>query len=181
MSRPAASPIARPAAVLAAVLLFGATACSRQEAPPPPAAVKKPVPKEAPGAPIPAVDNAARAEAPRGYNPAGKRDPFEPFLKAAAKGEGPDLSALPPLLRYDLGELRYVGLIWGVKGPRALVEDAEGKGYTVKVGTRIGRLGGTVLRISEQEITVGEETRDSQGTRLVREVAMKMKTPGGRK
>jgi type IV pilus assembly protein PilP len=85
-----------------------------------------------------------------------------------------------PLQRYDLGELKFVGMIWGPKGAHALVEDAEGKGYTVTVGTKIGRGGGVVTRISDGVILVKEEFRDFTGTKVVRESSMKLQNPGGR-
>ena len=100
------------------------------------------------------------------YNPAGKRDPFVPFIKVMAKAVRGDLSSLPPLQRYDLGELKFVGVIWGAGLRKALVEDAEGKGYTVGVGMKIGSSGGVVTRITEEEIVVREAFRDYTGGKI---------------
>ena len=79
----------------------------------------------------------------------------------------------------ELGELRFVGVIWSPNVTRALVEDSEGKGYTVKVGTRIGREGGVVTRITETEIFVKEEFRDYTGAKVERINSLKLKIPGG--
>mgnify|MGYP001568437071 CR=1 FL=1 len=90
------------------------------------------------------------------------------------------MDSLPPLQRFELGELKFVGVIWGGKGVLALVEDGEGKGYTVTVGTKIGRGGGTVTRITQGEILVKEEFNDFTGTRIARESSMKLQNAGGK-
>src|SRR3990172_3054252 len=114
------------------------------------------------------------------YSPAGKRDPFVPFLRVEQKIASADLGSLPPLQRYELAELRFVGVIWGPNVTRALVEDSEGKGYTVTVGTKVGRAGGTVTRITDGEIFVREEFQDYSGTKAARESSLKLQTGGGK-
>lgn len=166
----------------AAVLTAGGLAgCSKQETAPQPV-VKKAVPKEqakAAETAKPAEPASAKPPEVVFYNPAGKRDPFVPFLKADAKVGRGELMGVPPLQRFDIGELRFVGVIWGPKGVFALVEDPEGKGYTVTVGTKIGRGGGAVTRISQDEIVVKENFLDYTGTRVVRESSMKLHNAGG--
>ncbi|GAB4365513.1 MAG: hypothetical protein Kow00128_08120 [Deltaproteobacteria bacterium] len=161
-------------------LLLGLAGCSKEKAPAP--VVRKPAPK--------AEAKAVETVAPAGpakespvvtlYNPAGKRDPFVPFIKVVSKAPRGDLSALPPLQRYDLGELKFVGVIWGAGLKKALVEDAEGKGYAVGVGTRIGSSGGVVTRITENEIVVRETFRDYTGGKIERESSLKLQTGGGK-
>ncbi len=165
---------------VAALLAFGGAGCSEKEKPLPPV-VRKVVPKEvAKVAQAPAVaDNAAKAPVEDRYNPKGKRDPFEPFIKADRKSSESDLAAVPPLQRYDINELRFVGVIWTAKGARALVEDIEGKGYSVVVGTRIGRAGGVVTRITDGQLFVGEVSREATGAKVVREISLKLQIPGG--
>jgi type IV pilus assembly protein PilP len=92
-----------------------------------------------------------------------------------------DLDSLPPLQRFDLGELKFVGVIWGPAFTRALVEDGEGKGYTVTVGTRIGNSGGVVTRITDAEIVVREEFRDYTGGKVQRESSLTLQTSGGKR
>jgi Tfp pilus assembly protein PilP len=166
-----------------AILAAGSAGCSKEEPAPRPV-VQKPAPKPA--------DNAVSARKPSEtegktragvalYDPAGKRDPFVPFLKAEPQHRAKaDLAVLPPLERYELGELKYVGAIWGKKGARALVEDGEGKGYGVTVGTRIGRSGGVVTRITDKEITVREEFVGVRGDKVQRENALQLTTAGGK-
>ncbi len=137
--------------VLAAVSLFaGGFGCSKgPEAPQP--VVKRQAPKpeaKAPAAPA-AEAQAKKVEPVVLYDSRGKRDPFVSFIKVEErKKAGIDTASLPPLQRYDLGELKFVGVIWTTKGARGLVEDAEGKGYSVTVGTRIGRSGSPRARRS---------------------------------
>ena len=114
------------------------------------------------------------------YDPRGKRDPFVSFVKVDERRKaGFDTASLPPLQRYDLGELKFVGVIWTKKGARGLVEDAEGKGYSVTVGMRIGRSGGVVSRITGKEILVREEFVGNRGEKIVRESGIQLTTAGG--
>ena len=58
-----------------------------------------------------------KAEPASLYDPRGQRDPFVSFIKVEErKKAGIDTKALPPLQRYDLGELKFVGVIWTKKG-----------------------------------------------------------------
>lgn len=160
----------------------GIAGCTKEEPPTQPV-VRKAVPKQqaktAEGA-KPADAQAPKPTATVFYDPAGKRDPFVPFLKVERKTARGMTENVSPLQRYDLGELKFVGMIWSPKGAHALVEDAEGKGYTVTVGTKIGRGGGIVTRITDGEILVKEEFRDYTGTKVLRESSMKLQTEGGR-
>jgi len=167
----------------AAVLMVVGSGCSKEEPPPQPV-VRKPAPKPAEKAVLPqkpAEPQVKKTEAPVLYNSAGKRDPFVSFLKTEPQQRAKeDLAALPPLQRYELGELKFVGVIWGKMGARALVEDAEGKGYTVAVGTRIGRTGGVVTRITDREIAVREEMVGARGDKILRENVLQLTTAGGK-
>lgn len=167
--------------VLAAAVLLALVAggCGKEEPAIPPV-VKKTIPKEAAQAAQPVAVAEVQPSPVTMYNPAGKRDPFVEFLMRERKATGPSLS-LPPLERFELGELRFVGVIWGPDARRALVEDSEGKGYTVTVGTKIGRSDGVVTRITEKEIIVREEFRDYAGRKIKRESSLKLQTVVGGK
>ena len=170
--------------ILAAVSLFaGGFGCSKEPAAPQPM-VKRQAPK--PEAKAPAAAPAAEAQAKKAepvslYDPRGKRDPFVTFIRVEERRRlGIDTASLPPLQRYDLGELKFVGVIWTKKGARGLVEDAEGKGYSVTVGMRIGRSGGVVSRITGKEILVREEFVGNRGEKIVRESGIQLTTAGGK-
>ena len=168
--------------ILAAFSLFaGGFGCSKEPAPPPVVKRQAPPPEaKAPAAPAPEAQ-ARKVEQAALYDPRGKRDPFLSFIKVEERRKGGvDSALLPPLQRYDLGELRFVGVIWTKKGARGLVEDAEGKGYSVTVGTRIGRSGGVVSRITGKEILVREEFVGNRGEKVFRESGIQLTTAGGK-
>lgn len=108
------------------------------------------------------------------YDPEGKRDPFEPFNFAPA--EQVDMS-LPPLERYALGQLKITAILADSKaaGERiAIVEDATGRGYTVRKGTKIGNRNGIVVSIEEDKINVVESIIDFTGKETKVPVVMRV-------
>jgi len=112
------------------------------------------------------------AAAPR-YSSAGKRDPFQPLpLKVQAKRRPRE--NLSPLERYDLGQLKLVGIVWDLKAPRAMVEDAAGLGYVVGVGTLIGPNDGKIKEIKPTEVVIVETYIDFYGARKNRQVNMRL-------
>ncbi len=169
--------------ILAAVsIAAGGFGCSKEPAAPQ-QVVKRQAPKpeaKAPAAPA-AEAQAKKVEQAAFYDPRGKRDPFVSFIKAEdRKRAAIDTASIPPLQRYDLGELKFVGVIWTKKGARGLVEDAEGKGFSVTVGTRIGRSRGVVSRITGKEILVREEFVGIRGEKIVRDSGIQLTTAGGK-
>jgi type IV pilus assembly protein PilP len=102
-----------------------------------------------------------------GYNPSGRRDPFAAIVKDS-QHSGEDRS-LPPLQRIALTELNLIGIIWGGFGYNAMVQVPDGKGYTVRTGTRIGPNSGVVSSITENSIVVQERYTDVYGNKQVRE------------
>lgn len=170
--------------ILGAVFLcVGVSGCSReQEAPPP--VLKRQAPKPEAKAPeakaAEAKEKKADVDHAALYDSRGKRDPFVSFIKVEERKKAAfDSASLPPLQRYELGELKFVGVIWTKKGARGLVEDAEGKGYSVTVGMRIGRSGGVVSRITGKEILVREEFVGNRGEKILRESGIQLTTAGG--
>jgi len=103
------------------------------------------------------------------YNPFGKRDPFESFLKG--KKEERVLSD-NPLLNYDLSKFSLVGIVWGMANPRAIVIDGDRHGHIIRNGTRIGRNRGKVMRILKDRVVVAEEYRDPLGKLSISEHSM---------
>ena len=111
-------------------------------------------------------------ERPR-YSSVGKRDPFRP-LSLKPKASQRARENLSPLERYELGQLKLVGIIWGIKEPRAMVEDATGLGYVVKIGTLIGPNEGKVKAIKPAEVIIEERFTDFYGAKKSQEVSMKL-------
>ena len=110
---------------------------------------------------------------PTNFSPAGKRDPFRPFTLNSRLQDRPR-EHLSPLERYDLGQLRLVGVVWHLREPRAMVEDGTGLGYIVKVGTPIGANDGKVKAIKPNEILIEETYVDLFGSKKKREVNIKL-------
>jgi Tfp pilus assembly protein PilP len=101
------------------------------------------------------------------------RDPFRP-MTLRAKVQTRVRENLSPLERFDLSQLKLVGIISDIKEPRALVEDNTGLGYVVKVGTPIGNNDGKIKAIRSNEIIVEEIYPDAYGKPTKHEVGMKI-------
>jgi type IV pilus assembly protein PilP len=106
------------------------------------------------------------------YNPEGRRDPFQSVIVLTDKKKLTE--NVPPLQRMDLGELKLIGIIWGGFGYNAMLQATDGKGYPVRVGTRIGLNGGRVTKISSNTLIVEEQYTDIFGEKKVREVTMEL-------
>ena len=111
-------------------------------------------------------------ETPR-YSSKGKRDPFQP-VELRPKASRRSRENLSPLERYELGQLKLVGIVWDIKEPTAMVEDAAGLGYIVKVGTPIGANEGKVKAIKPAQLVIEEIQTDFFGNRKKRQITMKL-------
>jgi type IV pilus assembly protein PilP len=114
------------------------------------------------------------------YDPAGKTDPFRPLIVEETKGSkgiGRKVGNLQPLQKYDLDQLKLVGIISDANPPRALIEDVAGDGYIVTLGTVIGRNDGVVTAISENEVVVEEKQIDIQGKLAKKSIFLKLYQP----
>jgi Tfp pilus assembly protein PilP len=103
------------------------------------------------------------------------RDPFRPPTIQARTGTR-SRDNLSPLERFELGQLKVVGIVWDVKEPRAMIEDNAGLGYTILVGTPIGGSEGRVKGIHRDQVVVEEFFQDVSGRRKTREISMKLST-----
>jgi type IV pilus assembly protein PilP len=132
------------------------------------AADAKAVPSTAPVVKTgPAVDSAAYV-----YNPAGKPDPFKPFIelnpapqKNKEEQSKKTLKGRPisPLQRDELLNFRLVGIARDLEDGKAtaIVQDAAGKKYyPLFVGTYIGPNEGRVASILYDRVIVEEPTGD---------------------
>ena len=103
------------------------------------------------------------------------RDPFRPPSIQTRTGTR-SRDNLSPLERFELGQLKVVGIVWDVKEPRAMIEDNAGLGYTILVGTPIGASEGKVKGIHRDQVVVEESFEDISGKKKTREVSMKLST-----
>lgn len=115
---------------------------------------------------------AEQPERPR-YSATGKRDPFRPL---SLKPRLPQRARenLSPLERYEIGQLKLVAIVWDIKEPKAMVEDATGLGYILKMGTLIGPNEGKVKAIKPNEVVIEESLLDFYGAKKTQETSMRL-------
>lgn len=151
--------------------------CESAPPTPPPPVAKAPVQAVPP--PTVSPDPAVAPPQPVGqtdpytYNPAGRRDPFRSLIVTGGKK---NVEFLPPLQRREVSELKYVAVVWGTLGTYGLLEMPDGKGYAVRVGTRVGPNQGVVKRITAKDLTVLERYVDFFGDTRTREVVLELRT-----
>ncbi len=159
-------------AILMTTALSAAQVASVPAAPMPPAPAGSPGTtgaREGASAPAPASVSASPSAPPSeySYNASGRRDPFAAIIK---DGKGDEENhQIPPLQRLSLTELNLIGIVWGGFGYSAMVQAPDGRGYTVRTGTRIGPNNGVVSSITENAIVVQERFTDVYGNKQVRE------------
>jgi type IV pilus assembly protein PilP len=126
---------------------------------------------------LPAGAETARAVVPATedlpYDPAGRRDPFRPPRASAPVAGG---APRTPLQGYEIGQLRLVAIVYDPVEPRAVVEDDEGLGYIVKVGTPIGPNGGRIDAIEQGRVVIEEDSVDFYGEKHVNIVVLDLRT-----
>ena len=94
------------------------------------------------------------------YDPAGKRDPFKPFIKLMdIPSAGPAPVVVPPIQRYSLDQFRISGIVWMSGKPQAMVVDPEGNTYFLGDGDRIGNKEGEIIEVRDNGLLVQETVR----------------------
>ena len=106
------------------------------------------------------------------YDPTGKRDPFRSFDFSPPNND----KGATPLEKYNLGQLKLTAVLEGFEEPKAIVENAAGKGFTVKKGTKIGPNGGEVVEILKDKLLILEKTADFTGQIKSQTVELKLRT-----
>jgi len=110
------------------------------------------------------------------YNPAGKPDPFRPFVeietkkvetKKEAKDEKKDVSSIFPLQRVGTENFRVVGIAGDEFRRVAIVEDSSKKFYPLFKGTHIGTRSGRVIDIMTDRVIVEERGDDNKTKRVI--------------
>ena len=107
------------------------------------------------------------------YDSTGKRDPFRPFDFSPKESERDDLT---PLERYDIGQLKLTAVLDGFEEPTAVVENAAGRGFTVKRGAKIGPNGGVITEVLKDKLVIVETTTDYTGETKSRTVELFIRT-----
>lgn len=138
---------------------------------PPPIRPEPPKPPDAVAAPSTVSPSSPMAEASDGYSydPKSRRDPFQALTKAIKRERQLDV---PPLQRYQLSDVKILGIVWGGYGYHALIQTPDGKGYSVKEGMLMGTNNGVIKTITDKAIVVAEPTVDFSGKKIEKEVEL---------
>ncbi len=124
-----------------------------------------------------------KTAAPYKYNPAGKPDPFKPFIEQelADKQRLAKAKPLPlsPLQRAGIDQFRLVGISGDEKVRKAIVQDARGKIYPLFIGTYIGLNNGRVAEILADRVIVEEKFKARAGKTKANRIMIKLRTEGG--
>ncbi|WP_299978573.1 pilus assembly protein PilP [Desulfobacula sp.] len=102
------------------------------------------------------------------YDSQGKIDPFKPLIQDKPEETMPIVDKGPkriltPLEKIELSQIRLVAVIVMKNKRIAMVEEANGKGYEVGIGTYIGKNRGKVSEIKKSSIVITELVRDFKG------------------
>ncbi len=127
---------------------------------------------------------------PYTYDAEGKPDPFNPFIDvnkklaeeknkkketvAAPAAKPENLQFLPPLQRYGIEEFRLVAIGGSDMKRIAIVEDSNGRSYSLLRNTKIGMNDGKVLKILDDSVIIEEKVRDAMGKVAPRRVILKL-------
>jgi Tfp pilus assembly protein PilP len=99
-----------------------------------------------------------------------RRNPFMPdpeVMKPKQQVAEGEVRPLEPLEQYALSALELVAIISETAVPKAMFVDPDGFGHVVKEGDRIGRNGGQITDIRDNEVEIRETTdEDESQTRL---------------
>jgi type IV pilus assembly protein PilP len=119
---------------------------------------------------VPLTDGIALIEP---YDFKDRIDPFLPLLTEPDKSDDKEEEEKPeriltPLEKIELSQIKLVAVIQMQGRTLAMVEEASGKGYEVKLGTYMGRNGGQVTEINTTSIIVKESIKDFKGKRRER-------------
>jgi type IV pilus assembly protein PilP len=161
------------ALALLLLVVAGLTGCSDKAKPTATVAAPAQQPKSA----VTATTAEAKAEEKPvviyAYSPAGRRDPFTPIIiKEEKKAQA---GAKAPLERYPINEFKMSGVVWGGLGYHAMLEGPDGKGYFVRVGTKIGPNQGVVKKITQTTMVIEEKYKDPQGETNRKEIVIELR------
>lgn len=145
----------------------------------PPSSPQITSPPQTPGAsaqgtmtPVLSSPSAPASASAYSYNPAGKPDPFKPFVdvdvKSAQKKKD---ESIFPLERAEIDSFTLVGIVGDSTKRAAVVQDANKKFYPVFVGSHIGTRKGKVTAILSDQVMVDELDDNNK----VRKIVLKLR------
>lgn len=118
------------------------------------------------------------------YRIEGRPDPFLPFItERSTRHEDPneiveENKILTGMQLFEPSQLTLVALMATTEADKfAMVQDFTGKGYIIKVGTKIGRRG-VVSEITSNRVIIEETAKTRSGQTLTNKIAMVLKKEG---
>lgn len=129
------------------------------------------------------TDSDIQADIDQKYQAKSQLDPFMPLIQerspAPSKVLEPDKPKriLTPLEKMSLSQLKLVAVVIGENKKIAMVEEATGKGYEVRIGTYMGKNEGQVVDIQSDRIVVKELVPDFKGIVTERLQELKLHKP----
>ncbi|MDH5637008.1 MAG: pilus assembly protein PilP [Nitrospinota bacterium] len=97
------------------------------------------------------------------YNPANKRDPFQPWGESGqidVGGKCDPMREKETLEAHELLSLKLQGVIFTEREPLALVTTPDGKGYTLYRGKYLGKNCGRIVDIDDDRLLIEEKRKD---------------------
>lgn len=91
-----------------------------------------------------------------------ERDPFQSVFATKKVRVSPG-GITHPLQQFSIGQLKLLGIIWGIASPVALVATPGGDEYIVKTGTPVGTGDGKVVAILPDKVVILERYYDYRG------------------
>ncbi|OGQ36086.1 MAG: hypothetical protein A3F16_04440 [Deltaproteobacteria bacterium RIFCSPHIGHO2_12_FULL_43_9] len=98
------------------------------------------------------------------------RDPFVPL---ATKWSG--LPDRPLLQQFELSQLDVTGVMYGTREPRVLFKDPSGLTHIATVNNKIGKLGGSIVKIEKNSVVIREDVTRLDGSAETRFISMPLK------
>jgi type IV pilus assembly protein PilP len=87
------------------------------------------------------------------YDAKNRRDPFQPYQEFKEIEQG---AVLSPLQKFELDQLKLVGILWDVRNPRAMFVDPNNEVHIAGRDEGIGKRNGYIATIRESEVVVVE-------------------------
>jgi hypothetical protein len=97
-----------------------------------------------------------------------RRNPFQPVPDVIAPVGvvvAEEKRPLEPLEQYTLGQLSLIAVISETAVPKAMFIDPDGFGHVIKEGDRIGRAGGVITDIRDNEVDVQETSGEDENAK----------------
>ncbi len=112
------------------------------------------------------------------YKREGRSDPFMPLVTSVQEGPQPlDAEEMTGLRLFEPGQLTLVAIASSGNGTVAMIQDSSGKGYIVRQGTLIGRLG-EVATILADRLVINERYYTMAGEERIKAVEMLLRKEG---